>query len=502
VVAVGVAMGGQAQAAKWTFTPGIGATEAFTDNFGLRTESQDRVSEFVTTVTPSIGVRGAGGRVNLALDYAYERLFHYRLSERNDGRNTMNATASAEVWDKSIFIDGSAQISQQIANTLGPVSQSQANLNANRTETRSYTIGPRFLHHFGTWAETVSTIKRTVTTTDQNEDTTNTTTAPLTTATGSPLIQDSQTAQSHFVMNSGRRFTQLLWSVTADQTRISRERAPHHKDTLGRVDLTYVVARNFSLLGGFGLQWIDDASLTSEPSGPIWTVGAQYRPGPRTTLQANYNHQYDSNFFTYSGTYLVSPRTTLTFAHNQSVRTTEQTLQESLAFLIVDQNGQIIDSRTGLPPNSSFNPAGLQEETVRLKTWTAGANSTSGRNTYGIQFSRTITLTERTGEEITQDNVAVSYSRQLTRRLSGRLSANYRIAESTNTGGGVVAPSTSTTSLTGTSTTNLLLSAGLSYILAPETNVDFTLNSSRFNTDLEGANTRENAASISLRRTF
>jgi uncharacterized protein (PEP-CTERM system associated) len=492
VAAAGIAVAGPAQAAKWVITPSASVTESFTDNFGLRNDSQDRNSELVTTVTPAISVRGTGGRANLAADYTYERLFHLRESERNGPRNSLNATGSAELWDKVFFMDGAAQISQQVANTLGPVSQSQANLGVNTVETRTWSLGPRFLHHLGTWAETISTIKHTELSTSQDS-----TIGTPTTATGSPIAGKTTTNQTRFVMNSGRRFTQVLWSVTTDQTKTSREDLPHRKDTLGRVDLTYVVNRQMSLLAGVGWQWIDDESVTNEPKGPIWSIGTEYRPGRRTTLRFNYNHQYDNEFFTYSGVYNISPRTSFHFDHTDSVQTSSQPIQDNLAFIGIGPGGELIDLRTGAPYNPALNPTGLQDETIRFKVWTAGFNSQSGRNNYGLHFARNISTTERTGQEVTQNAIVATFSRQLSRRTTGRLSANYRISESTEG----TTPTAATAATQGAST-NLLISGGLAYTLTPEMSLDFTVNMNRFSIENSDNDVRENAASITLRRTF
>jgi hypothetical protein len=252
-----------------------------------------------------------------------------------------------------------------------------------------------------------------------------------------------------------------------------------------------------SLLGGVGWQWIDDESLTNEPKGPIWSVGTEYRPGRRTTLRINYNHQYDNEFFTYSGIYNISPRTSFSFDHTDSVQTSSQPIQNNLAFIGIGPDGQLIDLRTGAPYNPALNPNGLQDETIRSKIWTAGFTSRSDRNNYSVQFSRSVSITERTGQEVTQNGILATFSRQLSRRTSARLSANYRISESAEG----TTPTAAAAATQGAST-NFLLSGGLAYALTPETSLDFTVNMSRFSIENSDNDVRENAASITLRRTF
>jgi uncharacterized protein (PEP-CTERM system associated) len=484
-----------AHAAKWTITPSGSVEEEFTDNIGLRPDNDPaRTSDFVTTVKPALSVRGNGGRVNLNGDYSFSHLMHMQSDVKDTSQNNLTANGVAELWEQSLFLDGAAQISQQTANTQGPISQSTANSNVNSLETTTWTIGPRFLHHFGTWAETTSTITRSAVSTSNNNNV-STAATPTTTATGSTPIGDSTTDRSRFLMKSGRRFTQVLWSVTGDSSKTSSKELPHHSDKLGRADVIYVVNRQLSLTGGGGLQTISDDSLLHSPNGPIWSIGANLRPGPRTTFNFAYNSQFDSKFFTYSGSYIISSRTSLSFSHNESIQTSSQLIAQNLAFVGVAPDGTLIDLRTLQPFNPALNPPGLQSDTLRQKTWIANFSSTIGRNRYNAALNRTESSVERTGQVTTSSGVILTYGRSLTPRLNGTASVNYQIADSTN---GPVAPTTGTQ----TSTTNLLFSGSLAYSLAHNTSLNFTVRTSSFDAGDTTRNTHEKAASIALTRTF
>jgi uncharacterized protein (PEP-CTERM system associated) len=251
-------------------------------------------------------------------------------------------------------------------------------------------------------------------------------------------------------------------------------------------------------LGGLGWQKIEDASLREEPSGPIWSVGFQYKPGPRTTLKVNYNHQFDSQFFTYSGSYAISPRTSLSFEHTESIQTTSQALGQNAAFLGVDDQGRLVDLRTGLPFDPNANPLGLQNDTVHQKSWTANFSSTSGRNHYGIQLFRTENVIDRTSQKIDQNGVSMSYSRELSRRLTGSVAANYRI---TDTNGAQVTTATGTPIIQD-DTTHILLNGSLRYTLTKDMAVNFTASMSRNLTANSTSTTRENSAAVVLTKTF
>jgi uncharacterized protein (PEP-CTERM system associated) len=423
-------------------------------------------------------------------------------NDQDSSRNTLNANGSAELWQKQLFLDGTASITQQVANTQAPTSQSTANAGVNSLETRSWTLGPRFLHHFGTWAETTSILSHNAISTKRPGSGNSINGATSGTVTGASAIGDSAVDTSSFVMNSGRRFTQVLWSVSAHDIKTSSESAPHHDDKLGRADLTYVVNRQLSLTGGGGLQIINDATLTNSPSGPIWTVGATYRPGPRLSLQVSYNNQYDEKFFLYSGTYSISPRTQLTFSHTETITTTPQLLSQRQP-VFDPLTGTFVDPLTGLPLDPNVAPTGLDNNTRLQKVWNATFSSSSGRNHYSLNLNRTSSTVELTGQVTTQTGVAVSFSRALTHLVNGAVSANYNITHSNGAAGGAAGtlPGFAATTAAGRST-NLLLTGTLGYTLTKETTLNFTATYSAFDGGDPTLSTHEKAAALSLRRTF
>src|SRR6185295_11152592 len=91
------------RAAKWTITPSAALDELYTDNLGLRPDSADRNSDFVTTITPAITVRGSGGRINLNGDYSFSQLFHVQDPDADTHRQFLNASGTAELWEQSVF---------------------------------------------------------------------------------------------------------------------------------------------------------------------------------------------------------------------------------------------------------------------------------------------------------------------------------------------------------------------------------------------------------------
>ena len=458
-------------AADWDITPAVSVTEAFTDNLGLRTDTQDRNSDFVTSVAPGVSVRGAGARVNLNLDYALERVMHLHATEQDDWRNYLRGTGSAELWDQVLFLDGQVEIARRVIETQAPISQSVANIGINRAETTTWSIGPRFLHHFGTFAETESRITR------------------RSVSSPSRGRLDATIDQQSFVMNSGRRFTQLLWSLTGESTRTSRDERPHILDRYGRADVTYVLNREVALLAGLGWETIEDATLREEPNGPIWSIGTQLTPGHRTTFKINYNYRYQNQFLSFSGEYRPTNRTTISVGYDESLRSASQVLAENpLAIQLVD--GALV----GRDP--TVDPIGEEDDTFLEKRFTANLTHTSGRNRYNVQVYVSQRTTDLTQQESDQSGAVLTWNRSLTHVLDGTLSVNYRRSESTQ--GTTVTPG-----VTGSGTvTHILSSASLTWRLNRNTDAILGLGYAVTDGGDPSRDSSEKSAAVTLRRRF
>ncbi len=179
----------EARAGDWKLTAGVSVTETFTDNVGLATNDGDANSELITQVTPSVSLRGTGGRGFLNFDVSRSESFHRLDSTRDSANNNFLGSGQVEIWNRVAFIDAQASVTQRILDSSAAPSNSVAGQNVNRTETIAYNISPFFRHHFGTWAETES---RTMLSGVKTE---------------SDTTDNTVTLSSLFSINSGRRFT-------------------------------------------------------------------------------------------------------------------------------------------------------------------------------------------------------------------------------------------------------------------------------------------------------
>lgn len=457
-------------AGDWRTTVSVGVREEFTDNVDLATEGQNRHSDLISTVTPSISVRGAGGRVSGNLDYSLDKSFYKNDSNRNDTNNNLTANGRAEIWNRVFFIDGQASISQQRADNSRPTSSSQAGQRINRTDVRSLNLSPYFLHHFGTWVETESRLTLSKVTSDSG-------------------AADTSTNRQTFTADSGRRFSRLLWTGTIDSQKTDRDDgSPKNESFRSNADFTYVVDPKISLLFGGGFERIEDDTLTDEPSGLIWNVGVDLRPGRRTSLRATFGDRFDSDVFTLDARHQLSSRTTISASFDETIQTSQQAVAQNTGFIGTDVTGNLVDTRTGLPFVAGSNNFGFSTAAFRQKRFDARITGTRRRNRFNAGIYWESRETDSTGIEEIVLGGNLGFSRRLTQKMDADLGVSY-----SDTDFGTV---------DNRSAEDFSFSAGLNYRIFR--NIQGTLNYilTHRKDDVGGNGLTENSVAIGLRKTF
>jgi len=124
----------------FSVVPTFALTETVTNNALL--SSNDRRSDLITQVTPGIRMNSTGGRFRGFLDYSLTGIAYARHSSNNEFQNALNSAISVEAIEKSVFVDVSANISQQVISAYGTRSTDSALINGNRTEVRTFSVSP------------------------------------------------------------------------------------------------------------------------------------------------------------------------------------------------------------------------------------------------------------------------------------------------------------------------------------------------------------------------
>lgn len=485
---VGLVYAGGAQGADWNITPRINVSESFSDNANLDANDADPNSDFLTRVAPGISISGQGGRASLNLSYDLSQTFSHLGTQDTETNNNLAATGQIEIWKRVVFIDASAAISQAITSTQGASSNSVAGENVNRTETRTATISPYFLHHFGTWVETESRMTLSGVTT---EDT---------------VVEDVFTQSQQVRINSGRRFQTFTWSFdTLNSKTQNSGDEPSSRQRRADFNGSYIVNSKVSLLGGVGLEDIEDTDLDSQPSGLTWNAGFALRPSSRTSARLTYGKRDGTDSFDFEGSHQLSTRTSITASYSESIETSQQQTIGDLSFLVpitpaaaaalgFPPGTTLVDLRTGAPlttaqgldiQNGAF---GLEEDTFRQKSFRLNLSGSRRRNT----FNGGLFWEEREFEFTDRVESAYGGNFGMSRTLSQRLNGNFSFAYTHTDNGDLVERSED----------EISGSTGLSYQVRNDirANLTYSLTFRKVNNSPEDL--MENAVTLGLTKTF
>lgn len=131
-----------APVAGWRFTPEISVTESFSDNAALAPSATAKKS-WITEYTPGIRIEQRGVRSTVFLDY---RLHHFRYiddSRLDNSQRLLTSYATVEAIDRWLFVDASANITQQNRSAFSIAGATNASgPNGNRVETATNQISP------------------------------------------------------------------------------------------------------------------------------------------------------------------------------------------------------------------------------------------------------------------------------------------------------------------------------------------------------------------------
>ena len=255
-------------------------------------------AEWIGRVTPSLSVQSRTGRVVGSLDYGLTLTERSRQEPSSDVSNRLSANFSAEAVPRHFYIDGSASIAQQSNSAFGLQSVgSSASDNPNRSEVGAASLSPVLR---GVLAGAVNVEAR------LNASAVNTRRS---------LVGDNIQTGGSLSMSSALPGTLVTWGLSARST-----------ETDFRVGRTTSADSATATLG-----WQADADLSLSARGGTesqdvqeferrrtntWGVGANWRPSPRTRLQADLDDRFFGRGYAVIAEYRL-PRTSFTWSSNR-----------------------------------------------------------------------------------------------------------------------------------------------------------------------------------------
>lgn len=440
-----------AHALEWRIEPGVGTQVSFSDNVNQR---DDKQSGSAFSVTPDVTVRSAGSRrVQASLRYGLSAVVRAGGGRDDDLIHNLGATGKAELVEDFLFVDGSANVSQQLVSLLGSPTDATTNDN-NRADVGTYSISPYAVRRLGSYA-----------------------TAQVRYALSGAIFENDVAASSNantFTANldSGPRFNDLDWGLAYSYRKAENRNSPvatANRDVTFEsynLRLGYALSRKFQVFGTLG-QDNNQFLSTTDNDGRSYTLGFRWAPSRRTNLEISAGDRYFGTTYRLA----ASHRTRLT---NWTVRysedvsdITEQLLgQSSRQFW--NCGGAILESFDGNPPAGfsncvgpvsggqlTFNPTGfglteanlaaLGLSTVSttngvfiLKTLNAGVSWQLGRFDFGFSVQDTRRLFQNQGDaedRVQGGNASIAYRMSPHTTVNGGVSYTRNTLDSTLTSG-------------------------------------------------------------------
>ena len=411
----GTALGGGAtvHAAEWRFTPVIEVTEAYNSNIDLTARGAEK-SDFITDVSPGIGVRGSGRQLTVNADYNPEFLFFADHSGRDEVHQRFNGFANAELVQQRLFLDVSGSAARHEVGQTLPAGQNELTANNNLRRVTVADISPSYRHHLGGYADAEVRYRHDRVTAD------------------TPEVADTQTNEISLAAISGEEFATLKWQLSGRQSHTDRDGAvggaanADIRRRLGKADFEYGLFSGLAVVAGVGHEAIKDATLRQPIDGVIWDAGFVYRPSRATSFRASQGERFERPNTSVALTHAFTPRTTLNASYVENVRTSQDVLLEQLGRIGVDENARLIDGASQLPFAIRDSAFGLINEAFRQEVYRVSLDMTRGRSTYRLEAFRDTREFDVATGSVTSTGGSVGFSRRLTRWLHGSLSADYR----------------------------------------------------------------------------
>jgi uncharacterized protein (PEP-CTERM system associated) len=418
VAAAGAAS--DAKAEQWRVVPRVTVEQAYNDNIDL-TPKGTETSDFITSISPGLGVRGTGRRLTLNFDYDPEQLFFLENSDRNELRQRFRGFTNAELLEQLLFLEASGSVNQQFVNNRGGIGGTTLSSSRDLRTVQTYTVGPVVRNHLGSFADAET--RYTFSTFLVDDDT----------------IADTTQNELSFLLRSGRQFTDLAWDFNANASNAERDggtgtfSGTEIERRLAKLNTQYAFNSTWSLLTGVGYETIDDPTLFDPPDGVIWDVGFQVRPNSVSTGRFTVGRRFGGSNYNLEVNYLPSPLTRLRASYVQSINTSQGLGVQDLSSLALGPSGNLIDGETGQPFLPGDPRFGLTNSAFRQDRFSAGIEHTSLRNRYTLDiFDEKRDFDVQPQNNTQSRGIILGFNRSLTPLLSLNLSGSYSLSEFEN----------------------------------------------------------------------
>lgn len=392
-------------AADWTFVPRVSGSETWSDNITLA-PSAAKQHDFVTEITPGIGVQGRGRRLELDFDYQAGLVHYARATKGQEVQHRLQASGNAEIVKDLFFLDIRSTVSQRNQSNAGRRATDGLTLSGNRDQAVTYGISPSIRRRLGSYADVELTYNR-----DEIDN--------------SGSLSSTLDGVS-FRVTSGRRFSGLPWQVSASTRREDNSTGSESTFREVNASFTYAASRRYAVrvLGGY--EDNDLAGQRDKGSTGIWRVTGIWSPSPRTDLEIGYGRQSFGNNFSMTASHKMR-RAVFNASYEEDITTTSFQQSQGILFDIEDAFGVEIVNPGEQQVDVATDDATLTDETIVARTFNFGVDVRGRRSKGSLNFRNSRREFQRSDRDETVNSLKAKVSRNLSRHTSANAGANWEL---------------------------------------------------------------------------
>ena len=317
-----------AQGIDWRFEPSVGATTTYTDN--VRQSASNTEDALILGITPGFSLRSHGSRrIQASLQYGLSGITRLGGGDENDLFHNLSAIGKAEIVEDFLYLDGSANISQELISLLGSGSDASTN-SSNRATVGTYSLSPNIKKRLGSFATAQARY---------------TTSGAIF---GNNAASNSNANALSAGVASGPRFNDLNWRVDYSIRKVNNQDVGDSTFERIGAQLGYAISRQFRIFGTVGLEKNDYLSST-KTDGSSYSMGFGWSPTRRTSVEASVGERYFGRTFSFSGNHRTRiSRWNIRYSEDVSDITQQFLEQGNRVFWIC--GGSLIETPDAAPP--------------------------------------------------------------------------------------------------------------------------------------------------------
>ncbi len=265
-------LAGTSAFAQVTVTPRVAMSETYSDNVHLEPDATKQ-ADWITSLSPGVDLVQESARSSLDLSYTLQTNFYARNSNSSRVYHYLRANGELVAIKNHLFIDASANRTQQATTLAGPLGIDNSTSTGNVTNVTTASVSPYLKFNLGTLADSVVRVSHDRVYYDQGQ-------------------ADSHSNSASLDLNSGPAFRRLFWNARGYYQDIRSSGPDKGKTSRGALTVGYHLSYSLAPFVTGGYENYNYTTTRSTTEGPFWEAGFRWTPSPRTSFEAAYGHRF------------------------------------------------------------------------------------------------------------------------------------------------------------------------------------------------------------------